>query len=73
MQRREAKTDENKEGQEHIRRMFIDNLIEIKEEEKQEWNDRLGEGQQRTRCRNMDGGNTEKKIKNRDNRKTKNK
>ena len=38
MQKREDKVNENK-GQERIRWMFTDNLIEIKEEEKQDWGD----------------------------------
>ena len=38
MQKRRDKVNENVEGQKRIQWMFTDNLIEIKEEEKQDWN-----------------------------------
>ena len=39
MQKRRDKVNENVEGQKRIQEMFTDNLIEIKEEERQDWND----------------------------------
>ena len=39
MQKNKDKVDENKEGQGRIREMFTDNQMDIREEERQSWDD----------------------------------
>ena len=62
MQKRMDTADENEEGQDRIKGMFVDNQIDIKEGEKQNGDDSGKDNGELIGCRNMDSGDATKKA-----------